>query len=374
MKNYNRVFIVMLIASSMSFIQCKGESTTEPQVDLAAKKAALGRQIFFDANLSTPGGQSCSSCHAPATGFSDPNHSLVSPGAISSLSTARNAPSIKYSMFTPVLHFDNVDSTYVGGFFLDGRVNTLEDQAKMPFLNHLEMNNADKTAVVAKVKLASYYNTFVEIYGNSTDVDKTYDNIADAIAAFERSPEVNPFTSKFDYYLKGEATFTAQEARGFELFKDTARAKCANCHITDADATSGKVLFTDFTYDNIGVPKNMKNPYYKNPSSDNPDGASFLDLGLGGFLKSHEDDGRFKVPSLRNAEVTGPYFHNGFFDKLEDVVHWYNVRDSATAAGGFPPEEITGNVNAEELGKLGLNKQEEDDIVAFIKTLTDGYK
>lgn len=274
-------------------------------------------------------------------------------------------------MFSPELHFDNVDSIYIGGQFWDGRVNSLEEQAKKIFFNPLEMNISDLTMFVSKVKNSDFYSSFAKLYGETTDQNKILDNVADAIAAFERSPEVNPFSSKFDYYLKRLAPLTSLENAGMELFKDTAKAKCANCHIIDPDPVSGNILFTDFTYDNIGVPKNRFNPFYRMPPQYNPDGAAFIDFGLAKTTNSFDNNGQFKVSTLRNIALTAPYFHNGVFGTLEEVVHFYNERDVDPLIAA---PEIKGNVNNEELGDLHLTPDEEKAIVAFLKTLTDGYK
>ncbi len=273
-------------------------------------------------------------------------------------------------MFAPPLHFDNIDSTYVGGFFLDGRVNTLQEQAQKPFLNPLEMNNTNIQMLISKVMNASYYALYKQVYGEASDTNTAFNNISNAIAAFEKSPDLNPFTSKFDYYLKGEASLTEQELQGFKLFNDPIKGKCANCHPSDPDPESGKVLFTDFTYDNIGVAKNPVNPFYTIPLSFNPSVSNAIDYGLGGFLNDPSNYGKFKVPTLRNAAISAPYFHNGYFNTLEEVVHFYNKRDVEP----FPPAEIAATVNHDELGNLKLTSQEEQDIVAFIKTLTDGFK
>ncbi len=362
------LLITVVIGSSVILSSCN--KNVDFNATESADKIQLGKLIFNDKNLSNPTGQSCSSCHSPNTGFSDLNHSIVSEGAVDGLFGNRNAPNIAYIMFTPPLHFDNVDSTYVGGLFLDGRVNTLEEQSQKPFLNPLEMNISGVEMLITRIKAAGYYPLYKKLYGEAVDNNAAFKNIANAIASFERSPELNPFTSKYDYYLKGEATMTAQELRGLQLFNDTAKGKCANCHISEPDAATGKVLFTDFTYDNIGVPKNPANPFYFIPSSFNPDGSNAVDYGLGGFLINPDHYGKFKVPTLRNAAVSAPYFHNGYFNTLEEVLHFYNKRDVET----FPSAEIPSTVNHDELGDLKLTPQEEKDIVAFIKTLTDGYK
>jgi cytochrome c peroxidase len=232
------------------------------------------------------------------------------------------------------------------------------------------MNNDNKVFVVNKLKTSSYINDFIALYGSVNDVENTFNNIADALSAYELAGELTPFTSKYDYFLKGEVSLTTQEKRGMELFKDTLKGKCAKCHIMDADEITGNILFTDFSYDNIGVPKNPDNPYYTIPSSYNPFGASYIDLGLGAVLNDDKENGKFKVPSMRNAAISAPYFHNGFYNTLEEVVHFYNKRDVEI----FPPAEVLSTVNKDELGDLKLTPQEEKDIVAFIKTLTDGYR
>lgn len=364
--NMTRTTIIALIA--IFILSCNKEKTTVASDEF--DKIKLGNLIFNDKSLSNPIGLSCASCHNANTGFSDPNHSIVSEGAVSGLYTNRNAPSIAYAAFAPPLYYDNVDSTYVGGLFLDGRVNTLTAQAQKPFLNPLEMNNESISMLINKIKSSSYYSLYKQVYGEANDTNTAFNNISEAIASFEKSPYVNPFTSKYDYYLKGQATLTAQELRGLNLFNDTSKGKCANCHISEPDPEIGYALFTDFTYDNIGIPKNPDNPYYSIPNKFNPLGQQAIDYGLGGFLNDPNNYGRFKVPSLRNAAITAPYFHNGYFKTLEDVVHFYNARDIEH----YPPAEIPSTVNHEELGNLKLTTQEEADIVAFIKTLTDGYK
>jgi cytochrome c peroxidase len=149
--------------------------------------------------------------------------------------------------------------------------------------------------------------------------------------------------------------------------------------------SSEKPLFTDFTYDNLGIPKNPANPFYTMPPEFNPDGMDWIDPGLGGFLASMpelaayapENLGKHKVPTVRNVDkrpypgFVKAYGHNGYFKSLKEVVHFYNTRDVAGA--GWPPPEVPVNVNTTEMGNLGLTDAEEDALVAFMKTLTDGY-
>lgn len=346
------------------FSQCtKSDSTYTPK-----SKAELGEKIFFDTHLSNPIGQACASCHNPAEAFSDPDHLSTSPGAPSGLFGKRNSNSLTYALYTPPLHYDAEDETYVGGLFWDGRVNTLEEQAKQPFFNNIEMNLTDHAMLASKIHSAEYYRDFVSIYGGNNNPESILDNVADALATFERTDRFHLFSSKYDFYLKGMATLSGDEHKGLELF--TGKAMCANCHITEPDEMSGKVLFTDFTYDNIGVPVNPNNKFYNLPPQFNPLGKEFIDSGLGITVNNLPDNGgQFKVPTLRNIELSAPYFHNGVFNTLDEVVHFYNTRNK----DGVVPE-VFGNVNHEELGELHLTTKEEKQIVAFMKTLTDGYK
>jgi cytochrome c peroxidase len=192
---------------------------------------------------------------------------------------------------------------------------------------------------------------------------------------------VNPFSSKYDYYLAGEVVLTEQEASGLALFEG--KAMCAGCHISEPGENGEPPLFTDFTYDNLGVPKNPANPFYNMPKKWNPDGADWIDSGQGGFLKNagyppdvYEPEwGKQKVPTLRNVDLrpnegfVKAYGHNGVFKSLEEIVHFYNTRD----VEHWPPPEVAENVNTDELGDLGLTEAEEAAIVAFMKTLSDGY-
>jgi len=210
-----------------------------------------------------------------------------------------------------------------------------------------------------------------------------YERIARSIAAYERSKEVNPFSSKYDAYLAGKAKLTKQEKDGLHLFLK--KGKCAACHTAEPGKSSKQPLFTDFTYDNLGIPKNPENPFYTMPAEFNPDGGNWIDPGLGGFLASvpdyaayaPENMGKHKVPTLRNVDkrpdpgFVKAYGHNGYFKSLKEIVHFYNTRD--VVAAGWPPPEVHETVNRTELGNLGLTDAEEDAIVEFLKTLTDGY-
>ena len=346
------------------------ETFSEQQTEL---KQELGRRLYFDAMLSEPAGQSCASCHQPAAGFADPDSELpVSRGVNPALFGSRNTPTAAYAAFSPEFHFDPVEGTYIGGLFLDGRAATLEAQAKGPFLNPVEMGNPDAATVVAKVAQADYAPLFKQVYGDNTFSDNSlaYDHIADAIAAFERSALFSPFSSKYDAYLEGKAQLSDSEQRGLLLFNDEHKGNCAACHPNAKQPDGSHPLFTDFSYDNLGVPKLKDSPFYHIDPKFNPEGDKVVDLGLGGVLKKPEENGKFKVPTLRNIALTAPYMHNGIFNTLEEVVQFYNSRDTDPQWGA---PEVSENVNHNELGNLNLSDQEVKDIVAFLKTLSDGY-
>ena len=356
--------ILLALLTSVVFTSC---SNDEEYATIPSNKIALGKLIFNDTNLSNPIGQACASCHSSETGFSDPNHSIVSEGAVSNTFGNRNAPILAYNVFSPNRYYNTVDETFVGGLFLDGRSPNLKEQIIHPMLNPAEMNNISAAVIVIKIKQASYYPQLVSVYGNSTFDDDILSYVADALMQFETSDEVNPFTSKYDYYLQGRAKLSLEETKGLVLFEG--KAKCALCHVTDADPIQKKVLFTDFTYDNLGVPKNPNNPFYTQTA--NLLGASYVDLGIGAIVSNSAHNGKFKVPSLRNVAVSAPYFHNGSITTLEKAVRFYNKRDLNT--GEFASAEVPQNVNVEELGNLQLTDEEEQNLIAFLKTLTDGY-
>ena len=280
--------------------------------------------------------------------------------------------------------------------------NPAADQALGPFLNPVEQNNASKLAVCEQVAGSKYAALFKEVWGaEALDckavVEKMYDQVGLSIAAYENSGEVNQFSSKYDAFLAGNAELSDEEARGLKLF--AGEGKCADCHPTGAASA-----FTDFTYDNLGTPRNPENPFYdmeKERLDDgtpiNPEGRGWVDPGLGGFLKTRgesservaENLGKHRVPTLRNV-AKGPakaFMHNGYFKSLKSLVHFYNTRDlkskcsnhftserDALRMNCWPAAEVTENVNTEELGNLGLNEAEEDAIVAFMKTLSDGFE
>jgi cytochrome c peroxidase len=371
----------IFLAVLTTFAMAMGTNAQDPsQVGL------LGKKLFFDENLSTPPGQSCASCHAPETGFTGPDsdinaHGAVYPGVVHTRFGNRKPPTAAYGGDSPVLYFDEGEGLWIGGMFWDGRAtgqilgDPLAEQAQGPFLNPVEQKNPNAKKVVDRVAKSDYAGLFEAVWGPGSldrkDVAATYERIAFSIAAYERSPEVNPFSSKYDFYLAGMETLTPVEAWGLELFEG--KAMCSACHLSEVGPNGEPPLFTDFTYDNLGVPKNPENPFYSMPRKWNPEGAAWIDPGLGGFLGDPAEWGKHKVPTLRNVDkrpyegFVKAYGHNGFFKSLEEIVHFYNTRDVEP----WPAPEVPINVNTDELGDLGLTAEEEAAIVAFLKCLSD---
>lgn len=406
---------------------------------ILSAREQLGKSIFFDDQLSIKRNQSCATCHDPAAGWTGPDSAVnareaVYEGSVVGRSGNRKPPSSAYAATHPKLHLfidkEENEQLFVGGNFWDGRAtgeelgNPAADQAKAPFVNPVEQALPDMLCVAYLVcnPITTYPVSFEEVWGDGAcaiswpeDFDKmcaqeqiavrlpnkevkkaskVFDQIALSIAAFEASKEVNPFSSKFDKHMKGQATLTDIEQTGFDLFKN--KGKCAECHVLDPGPGDTPALFTDFTYDNLGIPKNPENPFYTMPSEINPQGRLWVDNGLGGFLKTRSDFrerwldniGKHKVPTLRNIDkrphpdFVKSYGHNGYFKDLKQIVHFYNTRDTLAICWGgegeiegetcWPPPEVTLNVNTDELGDLKLNDAEEDALVAFLKTLTDG--
>jgi cytochrome c peroxidase len=361
----------------------------------------LGKALFFDTKLSLNENQSCASCHDPAWGWTGPDsvtnaHGAVYEGSIPEAFGNRKPPSAAYATLSPIFYFDEKSGLFIGGNFWDGRAtgeilgNPAADQAQGPFLNPAEQALGSSADVIAKVCGGSYAELFMEVWGTEAcDPDPAYvaaayDYVGLSIAAYEGSSEVNAFSSKYDLSFGGGAKLTKEERRGRALFQG--KGKCKLCHLSGKDA-----LFTDFTFDNLGVPINPENPAYI------ADG--FIDPGLGGFLMSmgYEEEvyeaewGKQKVPTLRNVglkpseDEIKSYGHNGYFKTLEGIVHFYNTRDvlpecpglyteeEALAAECWPAPEVAENVNTDELGDLGLTAEEEAYLVAFLRTLSDGY-
>lgn len=327
----------------------------------------LGRMMYQDRDFSLNRTQSCMTCHHQRSGFADPTNSADPEGTPVSLGDdgvslgGRNAPTAAYAGFSPILYEDD-NNDYFGGMFWDGRAtghilgDPLAEQAQGPPLNPVEMNMPDKAAVVAEIAASQYADLFLQVFGPDAldDVDAAYDDMAIAIAAYERSSQVQRFSSKFD-----NGTLNAQEQEGLAFFE----AKCATCHSMDVPDGAHGPVFTSYGYENIGVPAN--------PLLIELGAVNGPDRGLGGFLEPDLDypnevgahDGKFKIPTLRNVALTAPYGHNGYFATLAEIVQFHNIGSSEEA-------EVPYNVST-KVGSMGLTEAEVDKIVAFLNALSD---
>ena len=366
-------------------------NATGPNSTLSAA-ASLGEKIFRDTSLSASSAQACATCHADDRGHGAANALAAQPGGEAlDQQGLRNAPGINYLVSNGAFRF-TADGTPTGGFFWDGRARSLQDQAGRPFLNPAEMANASPAEVVARLARAPYAAAFKALYGNDifSRPDAAFDRITLALQAYQlEDRDFRPFSSQYDAFLRGQATLSASELRGLALFNRADKGNCAACHPSAKGAGGSPPLFTDFSYDNLGLPRN---PELKANAD-----ASYFDLGLcareGGDLAARTDlCGAFKVPSLRNVALRGALFHNGRFKTLKEALTFYVQRDTnpekfyPTAADGTVlkfddlPAAYRANVNTTEApynrrrGEApALNDSEIDDVVAFLRTLTDGY-
>ncbi len=400
--------LVLISLSGIAFAGTPEATQNSPfDTDEASlnEKQLIGKRLFEDANLSEPAGISCASCHEASQAYQGNNGSripAVAKGSLEDKFGTRNVPTAAYAMMSPTFHFSKekneegrVEWKAIGGQFLDGRAANLREQAEGPFLNPKEMNNASRKMVIDKVQAASYAPLLKKAYGKHVfdNPDKAMFAVKSAIAAFEKTHAFAPFSSKFDRVLKGKDTFTPEEAKGFELFKDPQKGNCIACHVGDPKSANPRDwLFTDYSYDNLGLPRNPDIPENAN--------ADFFDLGLcnqDGIAKKAPKGldidglcGAFKVPTLRDIALTPPYGHNGVFKTLRDIVKFYATRDTnpeewypksadgTVAKFNDLPSQYVENVNTKEVPldrKAGeqprLNDQEVDAIVAFLNTLTD---
>lgn len=417
-------FIITFFLSFLLCTNCGEQAADEDLVEFGmghlldnTDLQAFGEKLFFDTNLSTPPGQSCATCHAPEAGWTGPdgliNATIASyEGAVKGRFNNRKPPSAAYATFSPVFSalLEDGELLFTGGNFWDGRAtgcmlgNAAADQAQQPFLNPVEQNMPDGKSVVGKVLDSEYAWLYrktasdiwkIDDIASCKDADMQFGIIGLALAAFEHSARVNAFTSKYDYYLQGKVKLSPEEESGMELFRT--KGLCAECHPMDRSEDGLPPLFTDFTYDNLGMPANPLNPWYTMGEEYNPEGKDWRDPGLGGFLSkvphyamfADESIGKHKVPTLRNVDLrpspgfVKSYGHNGYFKSLESIVHFYNTRDVLPLCSDvdnpepgvncWPEPEIRLNINVDELGNLKLTPREEAAIVAFMRTLSDGF-
>lgn len=346
-----------------------------------ATKELLGRVLFFDVNLSANRTMSCATCHSPDTAFVDQRGNIVdnmaSLGADGTSIGDRNAPTAGYAMLSP--HFqkntgkNKTKSAFLGGQFWDGREATLAGQAGGPPLNPIEMGMPDKASVVQRLQENPYYvQQFKLLYGENifTDTEAAYTAMTKAIEAFEQTDFFAPFDSKYDRFLRGEYELTLLEDLGRSLFFSSTNVNCSTCHMLKREDAS-KDPFTNFEYRNIGVPENV---FLRSKN-----GVKVNDLGLyqNPLAQTDDNKGKFKIPSLRNVAVTGPYMHNGVFKDLRTVMEFYdqynNPQREINPETGKPWEqpEVEENIALDELKAKVLTDRKIDALIAFMKTLTD---
>lgn len=355
---------------------------------------ALGRSLFSDRTLSASGRVACASCHDPAHAYGPPNRRPVQLGGPAlNLPGLRAVPSLTYHQTIPNFqpHFfdndgnDSEDQGPTGGLDWDGRADSGHEQAAGPLLSPFEMANRDSTAVVARLKASPSAASMREAFGPHVfdDPAHAWNGLLLALEVFQQSPaDFYPYDSKYDAFLRGQVKLAPAEMRGLAVFNDKARGNCASCHIS-AIKRGAFPQFTDFGLIAIGVPRNRAIPANARPD--------YRDLGACGplraDLKGHDEYcGLFRTPSLRNVATRGVFFHNGVYSKLEDAVRFYALRDTDPArvygqGHRFDdlPQKYQANLNREAPfgGSAGarprLTEAEIADVVAFLKTLTDGY-
>jgi len=384
-------FLAPLLICSTFLASCGGGSGTDSaSTESMSGAAQLGRLIFEDPYLSASNTMSCATCHDASIGHAwpDANAAVASGGPGLNVKGLRTPPAINYLKFNGAFKFDT-DGTPRGGFFWDGRVNTLAEQAKGPFLGPAEMANADASAVIAKLRNRDYAEQFKQVFGANifNDPNAAFERVAYALERYQiEDKDFAPFNSKFDAVNQGKEAFTPEELRGLVLFNRVDKGNCAACHPSTKPDNAPAALFTDFSYDSLGVPRNLDIP--------NNAVATYYDKGLCGperqDLATRTDlCGAFKVPSLRNVAKRKRFFHNGKFTTLEEVVDFYVTRDTDSTRwyknilGLFDflyndlPSDERQNVNVTEgpYNRSGqepaLSVDERRDLIAFLKTLSD---
>lgn len=399
-----------------------------PEAAPLSAMARLGQAIFNDTSLSASHRQSCASCHDPANHYGPPGRLPVMLGGPTLHAQGdRAVPSLAYLERQPPFSVgpDNEESETSnlaqmiassstaersvktatgtaqsavnvvpqGGLFWDGRVDTLQQQALQPLLNPVEMANTSASAVAAKLLHARYASGFTQLFGPGV-VDDPGLLLSEAMFAVARyqieNVDFHPYTSKFDYWLEGRTRLAPAEMRGYVLFNDPNRANCGGCHLDQAGRDGQPPRFTDDQFEALGAPRN--------PELANTRDPHFFDLGICGPFRSDmrtqtQYCGMFLTPTLRNVAARHTFFHNGVFHSLRAVMDFYNDRDVApekvyprnpdgtVAKFDDIPPAYRDNVDVVDppldrhLGEApAMTEQDELDIIAFLATLTDGYR
>ena len=388
--------------------------------------ALLGKKIFFDASLSGSGKQSCASCHNPASAFAPDNSLSVQLGGDDLRHAgARAVPSLTYlyrqqnfsigpdnpenesnnllqaAALSATVHAQkNARNTQIsaasmvpqGGLFWDGRVNTLQQQADGPLFNPVEMNAGSVAIVAKKLGQAAYIGDFVQLFGSGVLRDPSL-LVSEALFALARfqleDAHFHSFSSKYDAWLQGRARFTDSETRGYAVFNSPEKGNCAACHLDQVSREGLPPLFTDNQYEALGLPRNSAIPANRD--------RQYYDLGLCGPYREDLKTqarfcGMFITPGLRNVATRKAFFHNGVYHTLEEVLNFYNFRDTAPQriypvdAGGHIekfndlPQQARANVdvtdppfNRKSGDAPAMSDRDMHDVIAFLQTLNDGY-
>jgi cytochrome c peroxidase len=402
-----------------------------PQAHPLSAMAQLGRKLFHDKGLSGSGQVACASCHDSAHAYGPPSAiSVVIGGPDMHTSGVRAVPSLRYLYRQPPFSVgpdtssgDNdtpvtvqqkaqqaighdkvlksaqapqaaaVNLVPQGGLFWDGRVDTLQSQASGPLFNPAEMAASTPEAVVKELERPAYAETFRALFGPNVfnDTKLLSSEAMFALARFQvEDSSFHPFTSKYDAWLEGKARMTPSEMRGYLAFNDPAKGNCAACHLDKPTPDNLPPLFTDFQYEALGVPRNGAIPANSDPS--------YYDLGICGPYRTDMHDqtqycGMFLTPSLRNTATRKVFLHNGVFHTLDEVLDWYVNRDlhperfySKDASGNVfkyddMPAKYTQNVDTTDApfnrhpgDQAALSKEDIQDVIAFLRTLSDGCK
>ncbi|WP_051971801.1 cytochrome-c peroxidase [Massilia sp. 9096] len=355
-------------------------------------RAALGRQVFYDARLSEPAGTSCAACHDPHQGFAG-NHGSTLGVALGSRPGSfgtRNVPSALYAAYVPRLFFYQDDDAPApipfGGLFADGRADTVAELVRRPLLDPLEMHNLSADAIARKLRNAPYADGLRKEFGPAS-LQTTAGAMAAlgaAMEAFLQSREMAPFSSRYDAWVQGKGRLSEQELRGLKLFKDPDRGNCASCHRFNETARNpARSMFTDFGYDAIGAPRNAAIPANRDPR--HVDEGLCATAAARRWPDSAQWCGYFRTPSLRNVAARERYMHNGVFADLRDAVAFYATRTIEPRRwyrGGRVFDDVApahrANVNVATLPlnrrqgmQPALGEQDIDAILAFLQTLTD---
>ncbi len=398
-----------------------------PAAPLSAM-AQLGRLIFFDPALSSSGRLACASCHSHDHAYGPPGAApAMTGGPLLSRQGARAVPSLMYLDRQPNFSIgpDDEENETVslshlaslgrgapqaqktaldtaassanlvpqGGLFWDGRADTLQQQAFFPLLSPFEMDGGNIDAVAAKLRQACYAPRFAQLFGNSI-FEASRLLVAEAMFAVARyeieDPSLHPYSSKFDYWLEGRARLSPAEMRGYLLFNNPQRANCGGCHLDQPTIDGLPPLFTDHQFEALGVPRNPALSANRNPA--------YFDLGVCGpyrydISSQTQYCGMFVTPTLRNVAARGVFFHNGVYHSLKEVLDFYNFRDTEPQQiypkrgdGGIDkfddlPPQYRANIDVTDppfdrkpAAAPAMSAADESDIIAFLKTLTDGYQ